>query len=100
MIEMPPDAPWRTGSKRYRRHDNHRTLYVQLADEPDEMDPMIGVMDTPELADIVVRTRAALADLIRLQDGPWDDAAQSEKIEAWCAARRVLAHWIRLPDDV
>lgn len=46
--------PWRTGSKHYQGHPSHRTIYVQLGDEPSLDDPMIGVMDTPELAARVV----------------------------------------------
>lgn len=36
--------PWRTGRKVYR------TIYVQLGDEPSNEDPLIGLMDTPKLA--------------------------------------------------
>lgn len=100
MIELPPESPWRTGTKHYRRHGNHRTLYVQQGDEPDVMDPMIGVMDTPELADLVVRTRAALAELVRIQDNEHDPAVPFDRNEAWREARRVMAAWIRLPQDV
>jgi len=40
--------PWRTGRK------VGRTIYVQIGDEPSDGDPLIGVMDTPELAALVV----------------------------------------------
>lgn len=99
MIELPPELPWRTGSKHYRRHPNHRTLYVQQGDHPDEMDLMIGVMDTPELAEMVVQTRAVLADMVRLHDGPRDAVYESGSAQTWREARRVLAAWIRLPSD-
>ncbi len=42
--------PWRTGRK------VGRTIYAHRATEPSDEDPLIGVMDTPELAaDIVKR---------------------------------------------
>ena len=94
MIELPPELPWRIGSSL------GRTLYVQRGADPSKSDRFIGVMDTPELADIVVRTRAALTELVRLYDRASDDVVRTAKIEAWREARRVLAHWIRLPDDV
>jgi hypothetical protein len=40
---------WRTGRK------VGRTLYVQLGEAPADRDPLIGVMDTPELAAMAVR---------------------------------------------
>ncbi len=46
---MVPVVKLRTGRK------VGRTIYVQLGDEPADTDPLIGVMDTPELADLVVR---------------------------------------------
>jgi len=42
------DRTWRTGRK------VGRTVYLQLGDEPSDDDPLIGVMDTPELADAAV----------------------------------------------
>jgi hypothetical protein len=36
--------PWRTGRK------VHRTIYAMTGPEPSDDDPLIGVMDTPELA--------------------------------------------------
>jgi hypothetical protein len=48
---MPFDSvrfPWRTG-----RHVG-RTIYVQLTAAPSDDDPLIGVMDTPELAQAAV----------------------------------------------
>jgi hypothetical protein len=39
---------WRTGRK------VGRTVYRQLGYEPSDDDPLIGVMDTPELAALVV----------------------------------------------
>jgi hypothetical protein len=37
-------SPWRVGRK------VGRTIYAQLGDEPSDDDPLIGVMDAPELA--------------------------------------------------
>jgi hypothetical protein len=45
--------PWRTGRK------VGRTIYAQLGDVPSDDDPLIGVMDTPELAAIAVACRNA-----------------------------------------
>jgi hypothetical protein len=43
------DAPtWRTGRK------VGRTIYAQMGPEPSDDDPLIGVMDTPDLAALVV----------------------------------------------
>lgn len=39
---------WRTGRK------VGRTIYAQYGPEPADSDPLIGVMDTPELADEAV----------------------------------------------
>lgn len=50
------DAVWRTGRK------VGRTIYAQLGTEPSDDDPLIGVMDTPELAAAVVAARAELAE--------------------------------------
>ena len=38
------DLPWRTGRK------TGRVLYAQLGEEASGDDPVIGIMDTPELA--------------------------------------------------
>jgi hypothetical protein len=47
--------PWRCGRK------VGRTIYAQLGDMPDEGDPLIGVMDTRELAgEAVLAHNAAL----------------------------------------
>ena len=53
------DAPaWRTGRK------VGRTIYAQMGNEPSDNDPLIGVMDTPDLARLVVRAvNAMLSDL-------------------------------------
>lgn len=39
-----PDVPWRVG-----RHLG-RTVYAMLGDEPSDDDPVLGMLDTPELA--------------------------------------------------
>jgi hypothetical protein len=43
--------PWRTGRK------VGRTIYAQQGPEPSDSDPLIGVMDTPELAALAVAAR-------------------------------------------
>lgn len=48
MAESWTLEPWRVGRK------VGRTIYVQINDEPSEDDPLIGVMDTPELAQAAV----------------------------------------------
>lgn len=50
---------WRTGRK------VGRTLYAQQGDRPHDSDPLIGVMDTPELAERVVMAvnAAGLSDI-------------------------------------
>lgn len=45
---MSDEARWRTGRK------VGRTIYAQLGAEPSDDDPLIGVMDTPEIAGRVV----------------------------------------------
>lgn len=40
--------PWRAGRK------TGRVLYAQLGAEPSDEDPLIGIMDTPALADAAV----------------------------------------------
>jgi len=47
------DSRWRSG-----RHVG-RTLYAMSGPEPSDSDPLIGVMDTPELAARVVRDHNA-----------------------------------------
>lgn len=47
--------PWRTGRR------VGRTLYAQLGPEASDADPLIGLMDTPELAAEVVEAHNALA---------------------------------------
>ena len=41
--------PWRTGRK------VGRTIYVQLGTTPSDNDPLIGMMDTAELAEAAVK---------------------------------------------
>lgn len=47
---------WRAGRK------VGRTIYAQMDDEPSDTDPLIGVMDTPELAALVVRSVNAVME--------------------------------------
>ena len=42
-------VPWRTGRK------VHRTIYAQIGAEPSDLDILIGVMDTPHLAEAATR---------------------------------------------
>jgi hypothetical protein len=51
----PGGTVWRTGRK------VGRTIYAQQAPEPSDGDPLIGVMDTPELATEAVEARNRLA---------------------------------------
>ena len=44
MTDPRTAVPWRTGRR------VGRTIYAQFGDVPGENDPLIGVMDTPELA--------------------------------------------------
>lgn len=55
---------WRTGRK------VGRTIYAQMGPEPSDDDPLIGVMDTPDLAHLVVRAvNDTLADLAPGDEG-------------------------------
>jgi hypothetical protein len=54
---------WRTGRK------VGRTIYAQLGAEPSDEDPLIGVMDTPQLASAAVAEHNA-ARKVRLATGP------------------------------
>jgi hypothetical protein len=50
LVDVPNRAPaWRTGRK------VGRTIYFQRGPEPSDDDPLVGVMDTPALAEAVVR---------------------------------------------
>lgn len=59
----PVHTRWRTGRK------VGRTLYLQIGDEPSDSDPIIGLMDSPDLAELVVESvntvRAAAPEVIR-----------------------------------
>jgi hypothetical protein len=44
----------------------------------------------PTVSDAPIRLRAALAELVRLKDGPRDDAYRAEKDAAWQSAREAL----------
>jgi len=62
--ETPPSAdlvalPWRTGRR------VGRTIYAQPGAEPSDHDPLIGVMDTPQLASAAVRAHNEPATLHR-----------------------------------
>lgn len=50
---------WRTGRK------VGRTIYLQWGDEPSDNDELIGVMDSPELAERVVMAVNVLTTLAR-----------------------------------
>jgi hypothetical protein len=93
MITVEGALPWRAGG------EHRRALHVQLGEQPDPADPMIGVMDTAELAAVVVRTRAALARLVLLKDGPRDQRYDTDRTEAWNEARAVIGVQVRLPAE-
>lgn len=61
---------WRTGRK------VGRTIYQMTGPEPSDDDPLIGVMDTPALAEDAVRShnRAAL---------PGDNSVQCNRCRRW-----------------
>jgi hypothetical protein len=60
-MAAPNWLPWRTGRK------VGRTLYAQIGNVPSDDDVLIGVMDTPELADEAAK--AHNATLERVQRG-------------------------------
>jgi hypothetical protein len=99
VLDIDPAWPWRQGSKNYRGKGAHRTLYVEVPGQDSLWHPMIGVMDTAELADLVVRTRQALAQLVRLHDGPRDETYLADREPAWTDARELLTEWVRLPTE-
>lgn len=45
-----------------------RTIYHQLGDAPADTDPLVGVMDTPELAERVVAAVNDMAGRVHGQD--------------------------------
>lgn len=47
-VELFMTYPWRTGRR------NHRVLYAVLGDEPSDDDVMIGSVDYPEVANLIV----------------------------------------------
>lgn len=49
-LRLVPRAPWRIGRK------VGRTIYVQVGDHASDDDHLIGMMDTPELAQVVVNS--------------------------------------------
>jgi hypothetical protein len=53
----PLTMPWRTGRK------VGRTIYAHVGDEPSDHDLLIGLMDTPELADHAVKAHNAVLKL-------------------------------------
>jgi hypothetical protein len=57
VLTDPLTMPWRTGRK------VGRTIYAQTADEPNDHDALIGVMDTRELADHAVKAHNAVLKL-------------------------------------
>ena len=62
LYQLAQSATWRVGRK------VGRTLYAQMASEPSDGDLLIGMMDTRELAHIVVQSHnRLLADLERVE---------------------------------
>lgn len=53
----PLTMPWRTGRK------VGRTIYAQAGDEPHDHDHLLGLMDTPQLADHAVKAHNAVLKL-------------------------------------
>jgi hypothetical protein len=47
-IDELADAPWRVGRKL------GRTIYAQLWDEPSDDDPLLGIMDRTDIAELIV----------------------------------------------
>lgn len=52
-MTLTAEMPWRTG-----RHVG-RTVYVQAGEDPSDTDMLIGMLDTPELAEAAVRAHNA-----------------------------------------
>lgn len=71
----PALVPWRTGRK------VGRTIYAQPGIEPADTDPLIGVMDTPELAWAAVEGHNAVSR-------PWHTDAALEALDAWAEDSR------------
>jgi hypothetical protein len=57
MSPDPLTMPWRTGRK------VGRTIYAQNGDEPHDTDALIGLLDTPQLADHAVKAHNAVLKL-------------------------------------
>jgi hypothetical protein len=53
-------------------------------------DPDIALRDYDRVVEELEETREALAELVRLKDGPRDDAYRAAKDAAWERAREVL----------
>lgn len=62
---------WRTG------RTVGRTIYIQAADDPSKDDHLVGLMDTPELAERVVQALNTAARPIAVDP---DDAATVERV--------------------
>lgn len=74
-----------------------RTLYVQIGDQPDDMDLLIGIVDSADQADIIVNAVNAAATirelhqpfLVPLPDSPMDLCRTCQQIHP-CATLRAL----------
>jgi hypothetical protein len=66
------DFPWRTG------RTVGRTIYAQGGPRPTPNDPLIGTMDTPELATEVVRTHNQRLTIERM----WEESWTSDQIHS------------------
>jgi hypothetical protein len=58
VLTDPLTMPWRTGQT------VGRTIYAQIGDNPSDHDHLLGLMDTPQLADHAVKAHNAV---LRLQ---------------------------------
>ncbi|KOX10160.1 hypothetical protein [Nocardiopsis sp. NRRL B-16309] len=70
---------------KFRTGASGRTLRVQIGDHPDDMDLLIGIVDTTDQADIIVNAVNAVARIRELHrpvrrgenDGPWCNACNN-----------------------
>jgi hypothetical protein len=94
MSADPPSLPWRTGRK------VGRTIYAQPDGEASDDDPLIGLMDTPELAaeaaaahNFALTYRQALrsADAAAVLDDDLDDEFHPETGRLTASDRELVA---------
>ena len=78
-----------------------RTIYWQLGQAPDDADLLVGVMDTPELAAMVVEAVNSRAGSVPPEPGALHATTDAQVwARAWCAiARRLHAEGEDLIDE-